>query len=386
VTAASDWSTVERAMERAVDDGVFPGGVLLAARAEEVLFHRAFGKLEDGGPDVTASTVYDVSSLTKPLVTVACLLKLAAAGRLSLDRPVADVLPDWARGGDGRRGAVTPADLMAHRSGLPARSLYFERLGTVASIDPADPETSKRVVGWAIDEPLVADPGTVSVYSDVGFIVLGAIVERIAGSSLAQVFDAEFGEVTVSGSCGFRPAESFARQNRAEAERVAPTGFCPWRERVVRGEVQDENAWAMGGVAGHAGLFATAEDIHRLTLEYVLANRGDYSGLDPEPVRRIWSGPFARDSSWALGWDTPTPGRSSAGSRISARSFGHLGFTGVSVWVDLERGVQVILLSNRVHPDPANVAVRTFRPQLHDAVFDALDAASGKRTDRGQTQ
>jgi CubicO group peptidase (beta-lactamase class C family) len=386
VNAVPDWSAVEDAMDRAVDGGVFPGAVLLAARADEVLFHRGFGKLDEAGPDVTAATVYDVSSLTKPLVTAACVLKLVAAGKLSLDRPVADVLPDWACDGEARRGTVTLADLMAHRSGLPARSLYFERLGAAAAFDPADRTNSERIIGWATAEPLAATPGMVSVYSDVGFIVLGAIVERIAGASLDEVFESEFGNALAADASGFRPVKSPGSQKRADAELVAPTGFCPWRGRIVCGEVQDENAWAMGGVAGHAGLFATAEDIHRLTLAYVRANSGLSSQLDSALVRRVWSGPFARDSTWALGWDTPTPGESSAGARISARSFGHLGFTGASVWVDLERGVHVILLSNRVHPDPGNVAIRTFRPQLHDAVFDVLDVASSAGTGKGHLQ
>jgi CubicO group peptidase (beta-lactamase class C family) len=325
--------------------------------------------------------------LTKPLVTQACLLTLAAQGKLALEQPVAELLPDFAGGADARRREVTVAMLLAHRSGLPARSLYFERIG-LAAPDESDPAMmgrtpAVRIAGWAATEPLVAAPGSVSVYSDVGFIILGAVVEAVGGAALNEVFEREFAAVMSSQQGGFRPLGRLPDKAAIAQDSIAPTGYCNWRGRTVCGEVQDENAWAMGGVAGHAGLFATAEDVHRLTLEYVLAHSGADARLEARLVRTCWNGPFAEDSTWALGWDTPTPGASSAGPRISRRSFGHLGFTGSSVWVDLDRGLQVILLSNRVHPDPANVAIRDFRPRLHDAVFEAFDKAVGSGSERG---
>jgi len=387
VTGAPDWSRVEGTMTEAVRTEVFPGAVLLVARGEQVLFHEAFGLVRSDGSPADVSTLYDVSSLTKPLVTQACLLTLVARGKLGLEQSVAELLPDFADGDDARRKEVTVAMLLAHRSGLPARSLYFERIGT-ADPDESGPAitgrtAAVRIAGWAAREPLVAQPGTVSVYSDVGFIVLGAVVEAVGGAALDEIFEREFGAVVASEHGGFRPRGRNPDKAAIEEDSIAPTGYCNWRRRIVCGEVQDENAWAMGGVAGHAGLFATAEDVHRLTLEYVLAHSCADARLETRLVRACWNGPFAADSTWALGWDTPTAGASSAGARVSGRSFGHLGFTGSSVWVDLDRGLQVILLSNRVHPDPANVAIRDFRPRLHDAVFEAFDKAVSAGSQRG---
>ena len=178
------------------------------------------------------------------------MLTLAARGSLTLDQPVGEVLPAWCDGAGAPRRGVTIADLMAHRSGLPARSLYFDRVdgapgGVVGS------ENADRVVRWALAEPLAAAPRSVSVYSDVGFIVLGAVVEAVAGAPLDEVFRIEFGATMSSGTGGF-----FALGSATMRDDVAPAGFFPWRGRVIRGEVQDENALVMGGAAGHAGLFA----------------------------------------------------------------------------------------------------------------------------------
>ena len=199
MTGTPDWSRVEGTMTEAVRTGVFPGAVVLVACGKQILFHEAFGLVRSDGLAADAPTLYDVSSLTKPLVTQACLLTLVAQGKLGLEQPVAELLPDFAGGGDARRREVTVAMLLAHRSGLPARSLYFERIGTADPDESGPAMTGRtaavRIAGWAVGEPLVAAPGAVAVYSDVGFIVLGAVVEAVGGAALNEVFEREFGAV-----------------------------------------------------------------------------------------------------------------------------------------------------------------------------------------------
>jgi len=166
-----------------------------------------------------------------------------------------------------------------------------------------------------------------------------------------------------------------------DVDRIAPCGSCAWRGTdAVRGAVQDENAYAMAGVAGHAGLFSTARDVHTLVAEWVLAHAGSGRLLDPQVVRRLWRrSPSVPGTTWALGWDTPSRPISTAGTHVSADAVGHLGFTGTSIWIDIQRGVHVILLSNRVHPDRASTGIRELRPRLHDAVFEAVGRGGARR-------
>lgn len=372
---------VARVIESAIEDGATPGAVVSVGRGSELLFEGCYGRLWPLGPAVTPASIYDLSSLTKPLATLATLLKLVAVGKISLDAPVCDVLGEFAHGSaDHRRARVTPLQLAAHASGLPARGRYFE---TLREEDRRDGQAlygsergRARVIALAAKEPLVADPGARIEYSDVGYILLGAMIERIADADLATVVYRELLDPLGLDDVGFVDvATRTMRARNVALERVAPADVCPWRGSLVHGVVQDENAHAMGGIAGHAGLFGTARAVHRLTAEYVNAYVGESSILDPGLVRKCWSGPgcVVAGSTWAVGWDTPTPGASSAGALVSSRAFGHLGFTGTSIWVDLERGMHVVLLSNRVHPNKDNVLIREMRPRVHDAIFRMVD-------------
>ncbi|MFQ5351652.1 MAG: serine hydrolase domain-containing protein, partial [Candidatus Binatia bacterium] len=281
------------------------------------------------------------------------------------------------------RGSVRVRDLLSHSSGLPDwRPYYLEiELGTRgASACVVDPQARARVIRAVTAEPLVYQPGTRSLYSDLGFILLGRIVELVTGQSLEA-----FARDTLFEPLGFE-ATGFVPSSRADQPPAAPTvgdvapcGLCPWRGMVVRGQVQDENAWAMGGVAGHAGLFSVAREVHLLVLEHLRALRGKSAILEGEFVELAWR--RRRDDprrTWALGWDTPSAQGSTGGGLISRDSVGHLGYTGCSLWVDRARGVHVVLLTNRVHPHPKNRAIARLRPLLHDAVFGVIDAAVGR--------
>jgi CubicO group peptidase (beta-lactamase class C family) len=218
--------------------------------------------------------------------------------------------------------------------------------------------------------------GTRSVYSDLGFIVLGELVETLGHMPLDR-----FCQERIFRPLGLRSMAfvdlSLVRLHRMTpaVDMIAPTERCPWRKRVLCGEVHDDNAYAMGGVAGHAGLFGSAIDVDGLIGRLRACYRGEDSFVPTEIVREFWTrDDTVRDSTWALGWDTPSTAGSSAGRHFGPRSVGHLGFTGTSVWVDLERDVHVILLTNRVHPSRDNERIREIRPRVHDVAMEALGA------------
>lgn len=373
---------IDSVVARALADGAAPGAALVVGRREKVVMEGYYGTLAPGEAAVTAETAYDLSSLTKPLATLACVLRLAAAQGFALSEPLHERLPEVVGDGrDRRRLDVTLRHALGHCTGLPARGMYFERLAAEESQDRkrlvATEEGSRRIVAMACQEELVAAPGRVVTYSDVGYILLGAWLERASGHQLDELFAEQVAMPLNLRDTGFlRMSGATIATTRPRLDRFAPTDRCPWRGRVVRGEVQDENAFAMGGVAGHAGLFSTALEVHRLVSAFVRSLDSDDGLFARDAVRECFAGPgsVVAGSTWSLGWDTPSPGGSSAGRRISPRSFGHLGFTGTSVWIDLDRGVHVVLLTNRVHPDKANLAIREMRPRVHDAVFETLDS------------
>jgi CubicO group peptidase (beta-lactamase class C family) len=342
-------------IEEAIARRAFPGAALAVTRGGELLAWQGFGRFtyEADSPAVQRETIWDLASLTKPLAAASMAMRLFDDGRLQLDRPVAEILPEFAEGaapqGEWRR-AVTVRMLLEHSSGLPAhRKLYLEATGREAMLAAA------RAV------PLETEPGARTQYSDIGFIILGELLERIAGRALGEFCRSEF----------FRPLTLHLHYSPQAAERasVPPTAIDTlWRHRTVQGEVNDENASAMGGVAAHAGLFGDAHSVARFA-ECIL--RGGEGIFRPETVRLFTtrSGPGGER---ALGWDVPTfPSQS--GSRFSPRSFGHLGYTGTSLWCDPERGLSVTLLTNRTWPDATNQAIKRLRPALHDWIVSALD-------------
>jgi len=361
------WQTVAELLDGAVTAGVTPAAAVLVGCGAEVRWEAYRGPIDD-------SAVFDLSSLTKPLATVAVVVDLIARGRLRLDTAVAEVLPDFAVGRPSEP-PVTVAALLAHSSGLPAHRRYFEQLSTERTVGAplvATRQGRARIVSMALVEPLERKPASAAVYSDVGFLVLGRLLEVVAAEPLEKLVADKVLEPAGLGDTGYIDLEA---ATTALSRRALPCGHCPWRGRVVQGEVQDQNAYAMGGIAGHAGLFATARDVHRLVAAHVAAYRGEPSFLDGDVVRQLWR----RDRStpattWAHGWDTPSPEHSSAGVHIGKPAVGHLGYTGTSVWIDLRRGIHVVLLTNRLHASADPAGMRALRPRLHDAVFSAVGA------------
>jgi CubicO group peptidase (beta-lactamase class C family) len=264
------------------------------------------------------------------------------------------------------RGAVADAtlrQLLDHTSGLVAWRPYFQVLKKL----PA-PIRRPRLVELLLAEPLTAAPGSRFCYSDLGYLLLGEIVAAVSGQALDRYFHKRLaGPLGIADLC-------FAEVSQPlpfVAERVAATELCPWRGQLLKGRVHDDNAWILGGVAGHAGLFGTAAAVAALLAYLVRAYHGDDAGpLSPAMLRRAWR--RDRGAPHGLGVDFPAERNSSAGSRFSFQAVGHLGFTGTSFWIDLPRQIAVVLLTNRVHPTRYHGAIQSFRPLLHDAVMAAL--------------
>ncbi|HKA56635.1 MAG TPA: serine hydrolase domain-containing protein [Candidatus Binatia bacterium] len=370
-----DFSAVDQHLTEAVEQGVFPGAVVLVNHAGTVLYRRASGcrRLEPDRRPLSEETVFDLASLTKPLATTLAVMLLVQEKKLRLDDRVERIFPNFGVHG---KTEITFRHLLCHSSGLPAwRPYYREILALEAGgkkVGFVGTRSAKEFVYTQLQrEKLEVPPGQRAVYSDLGFMLLGAAVEAVSGLELDQYCWGKIFHPLGLRSTSFINLE-IVRRRRLQpiVEKFAPTERCPWRRRVLCAEVHDDNAYAMGGVAGHAGLFSTADDIDRLVNCLIACYRGEGTFLPSAAVREFWT----RDgrvagSTWALGWDTPSPQHSSAGELFSPRSVGHLGFTGTSLWVDLDHQVHVIVLSNRVHPRRDNDKIQAFRPALHDAVM-----------------
>jgi CubicO group peptidase (beta-lactamase class C family) len=359
------------ALQTAVDEGTFPGAVVAVRHQGVLVYQQAAGRLSLGpaAGAVTLQTVYDLASLTKPLATTTAILLLEQRGQLQLESRV----ERWLEPLSGTSvGAASIAQLLNHSSGLPGWRPFYERLcaDPQGHDCPVDREEAKAaVISYIREEPLLYPAGSRSLYSDLGFMLLGFIVERLASRSLAAFCEEELFRPLGAAPLAYRPrGATMSDVPRDDSHSIAPTEDDPWRGRILCGEVHDENAYALGGIAGHAGLFGTAQAVLAMSAGWLAAYCGEESILDGPSVRRFVSRQRTTPgSSWALGWDTPSP-PSSAGAHFGESSFGHLGYTGTSLWIDPSRRLEVVLLSNRVHPTRRNERIRRFRPYIHDLI------------------
>ncbi len=366
----TDFSDAQALLTDGVAARAFPAAVAEAGRAAGPVWTAAVGRLtyDADAPPTTAETIFDLASLTKVIATTTLAMRAVDDGRLSLDEPLRQRLPHW-RGID--REAVTIRDLLAHSSGLTAYLPFYRDHAGRADFEHA-----------ICTLPLEYEPRSRAVYSDLGFILLGFVLEDAAG--FAAQFQRLASDIAPALSEG-RPRSAptvgtgLARPHlltfnppREWRPRTAPTEVDPWRGRLLVGEVHDENAWALGGVAGHAGLFGTASAVGAFARAALRTIHGDPILARRETMREFIRRTPIPGSSRALGWDTMTP-TSSCGTRLSPTSIGHTGFTGTSLWIDWERDLYVVLLTNRVHPTRDNPAIRQIRPKLHDAVVAALE-------------
>lgn len=322
---------IDVAVREALDGGKMPGCVVLIARHGKTALLKAYGhrSLEPTKTPMTVDTVFDLASLTKPVATATAVMLLAERGKLALDEPVAKYLPEFAQSG---KDAITVRQLLTHQGGLIADNPME---------DFADGAEAAMTRIMAL-KPL-AKPGESFVYSDVGFIVLGELVRRVAGQNLDRFTEEHLFRPLGLRETGFLPREELR-------ERSAPTEKRD--DRWMRGEVHDPRAYALGGVAGHAGLFSTAQEL--AVYAQMLLGRGEFNGvrvLQPETVAEMTRPHSVKHGLRALGWDVRSPYSSNRGTGFSDRAFGHGGFTGTSMWIDPELDVTVIFLSNRVHPN-----------------------------------
>lgn len=347
-----------------MEGGVFPGAVLLVSRGGRICFFEAFGHrtLLPQPQAMLRSTIFDVASLTKPLATSLAVMKLVDQGIIQLDQRVGEIISAAL----GEKSSLTPRLLLNHAAGFAEWKPFYCDLMQYPS-----PERKSILRERLVEEPFAYYPGSMCLYSDLGFMFLEWVVEEASGMPMHRYVAEEiYGPMGLKRT--FLAEESEAR--KFLQEEFAATEECPWRKEVVQGKVHDENAFALGGYSGHAGLFGTAEEIGAMVgmlQDHYEDQRKDL--FHSETVKEFFTVQhISEESSWALGWDTPSQENSSSGKHFSRRSVGHLGFTGTSAWLDLERNVAVILLTNRIHPTRQNERIKTFRPKLHDAVMEEL--------------
>lgn len=344
-------ATLDSIARAAIADSAAPAIALAVGRHGRLVHLAGYGAVDwaPGAAAVTDSTLFDLASVTKVVATTTASMILEEEGRLDLDRTVASYLPELT---DTSKQAITVRMLLTHRGGLEAFApLYRQFRGREQYLE----QINLR--------PLRHPPGTQTIYSDWDLILMQLVIERVTGRPLDEfVRDRIFAPLGMR-ETGFRPA--LPRDRIAATERDTARGGLIW------GEVHDPNAWALGGVAGHAGLFGSARDL--AVFAQMLLNGGEYGTvrvLRPQTLAR-WTAPQGPGASRALGWDTPS-GESSAGRFFSTRSFGHTGYTGTSVWIDPERGLFVVLLTTRVNPTSANQKQAPLRRAVADAVQSAI--------------
>jgi len=343
-------------LEQAIRDRVFPAASAAVTHKGELVALKGFGRFtyEADAPAVGPRTIFDLASVTKVVATTAMAMLVYERGLLELDAPVAGIVPEFvSSSNDSRRAEVTMRMLLAHSSGLPAYEKLFLKT-----------QCASELLRLALTTDLAADPGSHAEYSDIGFIILGIALERLADEALDEFCRREIFAPLSMTSTAFNPPQALRKE-------IPPTADDrTFRRRIIQGEVQDENASVIGGVAGHAGVFSNASDVAKFA-HAMLCGGGPI--LRSETITfftKRQSTPAA--TSRALGWDTPSA-PSQSGKYFGPASFGHLGYTGTSLWIDPKRQVSITLLTNRTWPDCSDRRIKDVRPRFHDAIIESLE-------------
>lgn len=357
---------IDQAFDEALTQGVFPGAALAVGRPKKTLLKKVYGLAEriPVTRKISLKTYFDLASITKIFVTTTLAMILNEKGLLDLETPAVKYFPSWKKEPYSK---IRIKNLLQHNSGLPAYKPYFENLMPKAFEGMPPDLVRKTLLDKIVKEGLENEVGAVRTYSDLGFILLGLVLEKITEKPLERLFlDWIAKPLKLSGSF-FIPLQGKTKKiNRAE---FASTERCPLRRKILAGEVDDEHAWLLGGVAGHAGLFGTLSDAVTMAEEFLKMNEDKSKLVKRETFRRFV------DAKPPLGFDTPSPQNSQAGNLFSKDSIGHLGFTGCSIWIDLARKFYVILLTNRVHPHRYNEGIKAFRPKIHDLILQTFRLA-----------
>lgn len=361
-TGPRRFAPARRVLQQAIADHAFPGASYAVLYQGHILALDALGHFtyEPDAPPVTPNTIYDLASLTKVLATTPAAMLLYERGIFKLDFNLGDILPGFVVGmrrGSGRE-RITLRMLLAHSSGLPAYAPLFQQH-----------PTSQGLLRAVLDTPLEVRAGSRAEYSDLGFILLGKALEVLSGEYLVRFCERNLFHPIGLPSFRFCPPSAWKTL-------IPPTeNDTTFRQRVIQGEVQDENCYVLGGAAGHAGLFGRAADVLRFA-QVMLRNQT--SASDPSPIFReetirlfTTRQSQPEGTTRALGWDTPS-NPSSSGTHFGPRSFGHLGYSGTSLWIDPDQSLAVVLLTNRTWPDRSSKAIQSIRPAFHDAIVASL--------------
>lgn len=350
----SKFDEVDSLMNNAIRDSVFPGAALLIGNKKGIIYGKAYGHYiySSNSPKMNLNTLFDLASVSKVIGTTSAAMILYDRGKLKLDEKVATYLPEFGNHG---KEKITVRNLLLHNSGLPAFKKYYDIFNT-----------GKQVIDDIMNTKLIYEPGTKYVYSDLGMITLQKVIERISGTTLDKFLEKNLFKPLGMNNTMYNPPPSLK-------QKCAPTEIDTfYRMRPLQGEVHDERAYMLGGVAGHAGLFSTAPDLAKFF--HMMLNGGKYNGKQIIKKSTIdeWTTRQSDQSSRGIGWDTKSVKGSSFGTKFSTNSYGHTGYTGTSVWVNKDTGIFVILLTNRVYPTRKNRKIIKFRPIIHDAIYDAL--------------
>ncbi|MBW7842437.1 MAG: beta-lactamase family protein [Ignavibacterium sp.] len=346
-----DFADVESVVKSGIKDKAFPGAVVLVWQNGSIIYENSFGKFtyEENSPVVNKNTMFDLASLTKVIATTTAAMLCIDRSFFNLDDKVAEFIPEF---GNNNKENITIRNLLLHNSGLPAFIRFYEK-GL----------NNNQVLNEIYSAALEYNPGEKTIYSDLGFITLGKVIEKVTGKTLEKFCTDEIFKPLEMNSTYFNVPDSLKKY-------CAPTEIDNyWRMKTIQGEVHDENSYILNGVAGHAGLFSTAGDIAKIMS--MLMNKGKVNGREflKSGTIEMFTKRFGSESTRALGWDTKSEKGSTAGNYFSSNSFGHLGFTGTSVWADPVRNLFVVFLTNRVYPTRENSGLTKVRPALHDAVI-----------------
>lgn len=366
---SQDFSYIDRALHNAIENGATPGIALLVDHNSEIVYRQAVGyaQVYPEHRDLHAETIFDLASLTKVMATTTAVMLLVRDKLVNLHDPVKKYVPELLN------EQITFLHLLTHSAGFPDHLPLYEEVQQEAERRQDEsfigsPDAQKFVIENVCQTELIYTPGQFSKYSDLGMILLGHAIEIISGTTLDAYCDEMIFRPCGMTTTFFQPRNVIHNGDYAATER------CEWRHRVICGQVHDENAYAMGGVAGHAGLFSTLDDVRRCMLTLWRCYTGEDEMIPKSLIRKFFSRQnLVEGSTRALGWDTPSHNTFSGGTLLSEKSIGHTGFTGTSIWYDLKRKLLMLLFSNRVHPSRHNQTFINMRPKIHDTIVIAMD-------------
>ncbi|WP_457551798.1 serine hydrolase domain-containing protein [Desulfobacula sp.] len=354
---------IARKIKQAIINGIFPGAMLLCAVDQEIVFHESYGMADSfEKKKMEKHDIFDLASLTKPLATALAVSRLIAKNQVSLDQKIGSILKEF---NTSDKADITIDMLLRHTSGFPAHREYFKK---IIKINTNSRQYLRHLL---VQEVLENKIGEKQVYSDLGFMVLSWIIEKITGQRLDQFVSKQLYSPLKIEDLFFIEIDPENGKIDKYQQRIVATQQCPWRKKLLKGEVDDDNAWAVGGIEGHAGLFGDACSIYTLCCEILHALQNKQTRILAPDIIKDFVRKKNKDDMVA-GFDTPSNENSSSGRYFSKSSIGHLGFTGTSFWIDPETSLIIIFLTNRVHPLRSNEGIKNFRPQLHDLIFSEL--------------